>query len=291
MKKLAIIMAAALCLCACETVRSWFQSATELFEEEAVASVAGKKLYRSELESYIPDGLSPEDSTALAGQYITTWATNLLLLDLAENQLSKSEKDVSKELEDYRVSLLKYRYEQLYINEKLDTAISPSEITEYYTAHPEKFSLETPIVKVRYMVVPEKAKSIEKIKKKMSSTEPEEIVSAEETASSVAIKYVDHSEQWMELRALCAEFGTDMGTLTGALKNSFIQLSDGEGNLQIAYVVEMKKAGQTSPEDYCIDRVRDFILSGRKHAMLNSLERELLEEAREHQKFVIYKNE
>ena len=80
---------------------------------EVIAEVGGEKLYRSELDAVIPKGISPEDSTYLAKQYINTWATELVYLGIAEEQLSKSEKDVSKELEDYRRSLLKYRYEQL----------------------------------------------------------------------------------------------------------------------------------------------------------------------------------
>ena len=70
-----------------------------------VARVGNEKLYLSELSSYIPDTVSPEDSTNLAMQYITSWARDLLYLNLAENQLSKAEQEVSSELEDYRRSL------------------------------------------------------------------------------------------------------------------------------------------------------------------------------------------
>ena len=76
-----------------------------------MAEVSGEKLYRSDLDAVIPKGISQEDSTYLAKQYINTWASEMVYLGIAEQQLSKTEKDVTKELEDYRKSLLKYRYE------------------------------------------------------------------------------------------------------------------------------------------------------------------------------------
>ena len=103
-----------------------------LHDDEVVAQVGDMKLYRAELDALIPKGLSAEDSTGLARQYINTWASDLVYLGIAEKQLSKAEKDVSRELEDYRKSLLKYRYEQLYVNERLDTAVTDEMVDEYY---------------------------------------------------------------------------------------------------------------------------------------------------------------
>ena len=52
----------------------------------------------------------------------------MLFMDMAETELSKGEKDVSREIESYRRSLLKYRYEQKYVNQRLDTAVTEADI-------------------------------------------------------------------------------------------------------------------------------------------------------------------
>ena len=101
-----------------------------LRNDEVVAQVGLERLYRSDLDAVVPKGLSAEDSTRLALQYINSWASDLVYVNIAEEQLSKAEKDVSRELEEYRKSLLKYRYEQLYVNERLDTAVSDDMIEE-----------------------------------------------------------------------------------------------------------------------------------------------------------------
>ena len=112
-----------------------------IHNEPLAAKVGTHELTVAALNEMIPEGLSPEDSAAFAGQYIASWARDMVFLDRAESELSMEEKDVSKELEDYRKSLLKYRYQQKYIAEHLDSLITPEEVLAYYEANPEKFRL------------------------------------------------------------------------------------------------------------------------------------------------------
>ena len=106
----------------CKTITSF------VHDGRVVAKIGNHKLYASDLNAYIPDSASPEDSTRLALQYINSWASDMAFIDVAEKELSKSEKNVDKELEDYRRSLLKYRYEQKYVNQRLDTAVTDAQI-------------------------------------------------------------------------------------------------------------------------------------------------------------------
>ena len=147
----AIVLASA---ASCKMVSQIQDTATELFRGEVVAKVGDHKLFRSQLENYIPAGASPADSAALARQWIYAWAENLLLLDMAEEQLSDQEKDVTEELERYRETLLKYRYEQLYVDQRLDTLITEEETEKYYSNNPARFRLDRPVVKARYMIIP-----------------------------------------------------------------------------------------------------------------------------------------
>ena len=105
MKRLLNIIAAILIvlpsLSSCRAISSFLKGG------EVIAEVGSEKLYRSDLNAIIPKGISQEDSTYLAKQYINTWAAEMVFLGIAEEQLSKTETDVTKELEDYRTSLLK----------------------------------------------------------------------------------------------------------------------------------------------------------------------------------------
>ena len=48
------------------------------------------------------------------------------------------------------------------------------------------------------------------------------------------------------------------------------------------------RAGQTGPVEYFEEQIRDIILSTRKQALLSRLERDLIENARNQENFVIY---
>ena len=288
MKRAALLAFVLSLAISCNFMQKVKDSASELFGDEVVAKVGDRKLYRSELDAYIPDGVSKEDSSALAMQFINTWATDLVFLDVAESELSKEEKDVTKELEEYRISLLKYRYEQLYVNSRLDTNITQTEIREYYETHPDKFILDSPLVKVRFMQIPEHSSSLDKIKKKMSSSKVDDVIEADSLAFKSALKYADRSEEWMDILVLCREFGTDTQTLLASMRGGFIQVPDGHGNLYVAYVVDMVREGKRAPLEHCTASVKDIILSARKHALVTGLERDLLMDARNRDRFVIY---
>lgn len=288
MRKWLFIGLSSLALISCKMVGRLTDTANELFKGEVVARVGDHRLHRSQLESYIPAGVSSEDSVGLAQQYIRAWAEDLLLLDMADEQLSKEEKDVSEELESYRRALLKYRYEQLYINQRLDTLVTEEEMNAYYKANPDKFILERPVVKARYMIVPADSRSLKQLRKLMSSDDDSEILEAESLAYTAAIKYGDSSDTWMDAITLAQELGTDYRSLLGAIKNQFAELPDESGNLRIAYIVDIVQQGKTAPEEFCTERIRDIILNTRKRALTAGLEQDLLEDARRNNKFVIY---
>jgi hypothetical protein len=275
----------------CKTVNHLQETATELFRGEVVAKVGDHRLHRAELESYIPAGVSPEDSASLAQQFIQSWAEDLLLMDMAETQLSAQEKDVTAELEEYRKNLIKYRYEQLYIQQRLDTLVTDEEIARYYEDNQDRFRLERPIVKSRYLIIPADARSLKVIRSKMSSNDELEVMEVDSLASSVALRYADVSDNWMDARALAREAMVDYRTLVGSLKNPFVEVKDESGNLHLIYVVEMIPDGKTAPLEYCEERIRDIILSSRKHALEEGLAQDLLDNARKNNKFVIYEYE
>ena len=287
MKKCLVLIALA-AVSACQMVHRVSDSAAELFGDAVVARVGEHRLMRSELAAYIPAGVSSEDSLALAQSYIKSWAEELIFLDMAEKHLSAEEKDVTKDLEDYRRTLLKYRYEERYINDRLDTLISDEEVRNYYRAHMDKFLVERPLLKVRYMIIPADSRSIKTIKELMSSDDAMDAIAADSLAFTAALRYVDSSDAWMDAILLARDLGTDEVSMMSALRNRTIEFKGDDGLLRVAYVVDMVQKGSPAPLDYCEERIKDILLSARKHELVGGLERDLLNDALAKGKFVIY---
>ena len=283
-------------LVSCKAVSRLQETTSELFGGEVVAKVGNQRLHRSQLESYIPAGVSPEDSTALARQYIQSWAQDILLMDMAEEQLSPQEKDVSAELEEYRRNLIKYRYEQLYIRQRLDTLVTAEEIDRYFQDNPERFRLERPVLKARYLIIPADARILKVLKEKISSYDDMEVMEADSLASSVALKYVDQADTWADALSLARDAGVEYRTLVQGIKglsakNPFVETEDEAGNKHVIFVAEAVPEGKTAPLEYCQERIREILLSARKHALEEGLEKSLMEDALRNNKFVIYENE
>lgn len=281
--QICVMMALVALVASCEWVSNL------IHDDEVVARIDRRRLYRSELAEFIPHDVSAEDSARLAQQYINTWAMDLLYQDVAAEQLSKDEMDVSKELDDYRRSLLKFRYEQRYVAERLDTVVSRAEIEEYYKEHKSMFKLDVPIVKARYLNIMKESPAVDVIRKKMSSSKYEDLVLADSLAFKSALRYEDRSDVWMEMPRYAQFFGTDYGYLLSKLRpDGFIQVEEEQGDLKIGYVCEILRPGTPAPLDFCEERIRDIIISNRKRALLASLERDLLDDALGRQKLIIY---
>ena len=285
MRKYLLLVLLPVLLCSCNAISSL------VHDDQVVARVGKNRLYKSEVERFIPNMIPAEDSTRLADQYINTWAMDLLYLDVAETQLSKTELDVTADLENFRRSRLKYRYEQRYINDRLDTVITEDQIRQYYLAHADDFELKRPVLKVRFVDVMKDSPNIDAILTMMSSTEYNDIQRADTLAKSTALRYFDSSDTWMDAGELSKSFGLDYETMLSYLKGDMIRYEpEDRTDLMAAHVVEIQRKG-TAPLEFVSARIRDILMSARKHDLMNSLERDLLENALESKNFVIYENE
>ena len=265
----------------CKAISEFFDSG------EVVAEAGAAKLKRADLDKVIPNGISSEDSVRLARQYITTWALDQIFLERAEQQLSKSEMDVSKELEAYRRSLLKFRYEQLYINERLDTSVTEDEVQKYYEVHKERFILQRPLVKARFMSISSESPVLNTIKKQMASSEAEDILEADSLAFSSAFRFATWDNAWIDASTLAREFGQEAASVLASVKVGWLERTDASGISSIAYISEIIPKGELSPIEYSTPFIKDMIISARKQALITSLERDLLEDARVNRHFEI----
>ena len=259
-----------------------------LANDEVVAQVGQERLYRSDIDKVIPKGIAQEDSVRLSRQYINSWASDRVYLKIAEQQLSKAERDVTVELEDYRKSLLKYRYEQLYVNERLDTSVTNEQVEEYYQSHLDKFTLERPIVKARFLNIAADSPSLKPIRKKMSSMEANDLVEADSLAFSSAIKFTTWSDSWIDAAVLATEYQMDYSEVLSKMTKGWIETVDTTGHMKLTFVSEMMVKGMVAPMEFCEEKIKDIIISARKQSLIMNLEQDLLKDARENGQYIIY---
>ena len=80
-----------------------------------LVEVDGNFLYKEDLMSVLPVGLSKDDSILFAEHYIRSWAEEILLYEKAANNIPDNV-DVDKLVENYRKALIMHTYQQELIN-------------------------------------------------------------------------------------------------------------------------------------------------------------------------------
>lgn len=259
-----------------------------LHNDKVVAKVNDKKLYASQVVKFIPPGTPEADSLELARQYINSWAANLIILEKADKKLPERERNIAKEVEDYKNSLLRYRYEQHYIAENLDTTVTWDQIDTFYRTNIDLYRLERPILKGHYVKFPVSSPIKAEILQLLSSDADEDMMKLDSLSKTVVNRFTTFGGGWLDIVTLAKEYNMDYGILAARKKDSFIEIDDENGFANVTFISEYVPAGQPCPLDYCAGAVRKAIINSRKYILFSNLESTLLENAKHSGKLVIY---
>jgi len=107
-----------------------------------------------DLRKMIPVFDNNTDSVVVRQQYIDSWVARQALLHEAENYLSKKDKQLDEDVENYRQSLMIFAYENKKVEELLDKKVTDEQIIQYYENNKTNFKLRQPIVKINYLKFP-----------------------------------------------------------------------------------------------------------------------------------------
>lgn len=265
-------------------------SCSSLFEkEEPVAKVGDKVLTMTELAKNTPDYLDATDSSLWTDDYIKKWIQRELLLQKAEENLKADMKDVSDELEEYRNSLIVFRYKNELIKEKMDTVLKDSDLQKYFNEHRESFILNRNIVKAIYIKIPLQVTSPENLRELCSSNDPEKQAKLNEYCISYAKAFDRFNDQWISADMVLQNIPERISDQKLFLeKNRFSESSD-KVYYYIVYIRDYRLAGQVSPIEYVENDIRNIILSKQKIEFLKQIEKDIYKEGLDNNRVKLYK--
>jgi hypothetical protein len=247
-------------------------SPQKVTDEKPIARVYDDYLYVSDMKDILKNAENKTDSLQLIRNFTDKWAKNQLLFHLAEKNLSEENKDVAGELENYKLSLLIYKYQQLFVSQKLDTMISDKEYDSYYSLHPTDFLLDKEIIKAIFVQLPKSAPSSEKIKILMTSEKENDIRKLDDYCNRYAYKYDDFKNQWVSFTTIVKLLPTPIDDISTFLKtNKFNEFTD-SSYFYFLYIKEFQLSGTTAPIEFAREIMKPILLTERKIALLNNLE-------------------
>jgi hypothetical protein len=260
----------------------------EIIREKPVVRVFDNYLYPGNLKDIIPANISPSDSSILANDYIDKWIRKQLLLRKAELNLTEDEKNVDKQLENYRSSLLIFKYEQSLIKQKLDTVITMEEIDEYYSDNPANFMLNNNIAKAVFLKIPRNAPEIWNLRRWYRSDTDEDLKNLEAYAFQYAEKYDYFNDDWVDF----SEIEKNLPVRIDKPQNLLKYRKNYEVKDSVFYyflnIKDYRLLGTVAPLNYVMQDIRTIIMNKRKIQLVKKLESNIFNDALNRGYFTIY---
>jgi hypothetical protein len=257
-------------------------------DNNAIARVNDNYLYADDLKGLISEETKKEDSVLIVNNYINRWATQQLLIDQAEINLSQEKLDAFEKLVmEYREELYTEAYKNVIVSRQLDSTISVGEYVEFYELNRENFRLNDELVKVRYIHLDESYTGLSKTKEKF--TRFNEIDKKE--LSELSIQFIDNNlndSVWVEKEALLNVLPVLQSNNTQVLKKSnFAQLQDSLG-VYLVKIEDVLSLKEIAPLSYIKPTIEQIILNKRKLELIKKLEKDITKDAIRNNKFEIY---
>jgi hypothetical protein len=246
--------------------------------EKVVARVYDSYLYVKDLNGKLPVNVSHADSAVLIKEVIDTWVKQQLLIKQAEKNLSDEDKDFTKQLEDYRNSLLIYKYETQLIKQNLDTVITDNEIAGYYEKNKSNFELKENIVKVIYVKIP-RSVPMTVPKLYIGSDKPADRKRLQDFCVKYAVNYYLDDQNWLLFNDILKEIPINTYNQEEYLKNNrTIEIQDSSFSYLLSIKGFMIKEG-VSPLSFERKNIRDIIINKRKLKLIEDMQQDVYKNA------------
>lgn len=242
-----------------------------------LARVYDKYLYLEDVIDEMPSNIT--DTAEYLQTYAENWTNQQVVLRHAENNLTAEQVDLERELESYKNSLIIYAFEKELVNQKLDTVVSKAEIEAYYADNSKNFELKDNIIKVAYIKVKKNAPKLNKLKEWYKSDSEGDKKLLQDYCNQFAENYFLDEESWLLFDDLLKEIPIQTYDKEQYLKNNrFIELTDST-NLYFVNIKGFKIKDSVSPISFEYDNIRSIILNKRKLTIIETMKRDVMNEA------------
>ncbi|MCD7848576.1 peptidyl-prolyl cis-trans isomerase [uncultured Parabacteroides sp.] len=260
-------------LCSCKRTQS-----TD--DADALVRVKDRALGRSEIKKLIPRGLSSADSLLLAESLEKKWVKDALVYDVAQRNLEgKDKEEVDKLVEEYRHSLIRYRYQEQLVKERLSSEFQESDKLSYYEENQKKFVLDKALVKGLFLKIPVDAPGLSDVKGWYRSTSEASLEKIEKYSVQNASIYDYFYDKWVDFDQVMDNIPVRVSNANDFLKaNKFVEATDS----MYCYLLNIKEylpIGSVAPYDYASPQIVEMLTNLRKVEFLRKFEEELYNDA------------
>ncbi|WP_317134789.1 peptidyl-prolyl cis-trans isomerase [Psychroserpens ponticola] len=283
MKKYSVIILCVISLSSC----SFFKTTDDKIP---VAKVNDTYLYQDDIEALVAEGISEEDSTFVVNGFINRWATQLLLVDGAERNLSEEKQEnFQKLVNQYKKDLYTKAYLEALVKKSIDTIVNADEALQVYEANKETFKLNEELVRFRYITIPNNAINEDEIKERFKRYDVDDKIYLD----SISVQFKSYSlndSLWIQTSQIVNKISALNSENKKELlkKSNFIQLKDSL-DLYLVQIKDVLFQNDLAPLDYVKPTIDQIIINKRKLELIKKLETDITKDAIKNKQFEIYK--
>lgn len=239
----------------------------------------------------IPNNISPRDSIAFIRSYVNDWVKTKVMIYQAQQNLPKEQLDFSKQLEDYRNSLIIYHYETNLINQNLDTIVSETEIEKYYNSHLNDFQLKENITKAVYVIYEDDSATDVIFSKIFSLHDTVFFDSLDYYIPGKVVSSHTDTVSWVSFYNIQKKIPIETYNKELFLKNNnIIKIKNGGYIYQLKFF-DYKIKEDISPLDFKRNDIYNIIISRRKIKLAKQVRKDILDRALLNNEYSIYYND
>lgn len=256
---------------------------------QSIARVGKNYLYKSDIATLVPTGTSKEDSILLVRDFIDRWASQKLLIEAAERNLSDQKKrEYNALIKQYKVDLYTRAYIEEVVKNTVDTVVSQDELKTYYTENKENFKTYGTLVRLRFVnlskdnprfaTIRSKFFDYNKKDKKFWSTYGLQFKSFALNDSV----WVDMNQVYEKLPVINPDNREEY-----IRSGKKIQIQD-KDDIYLIKITSVIEKNQISPFEYIKPTLKEVILNKRKLELIKKFEKEITNDAIKNNDYEIY---
>lgn len=253
--------------------------------QSVVAKVDNMILTRHELSKLLPPNMFAEDSVVFAQRLIEDWIRTQLLYKQARINIKDFDGSIERQIKQYTQDLYIHRYEQLFINQRLDTLIPTSKIDSYYESQKKDFILKQPAIKPLFIVF-SKETDISRPRQWFYSRRAED----SDNLKDFTYQFSPHfyfNDTWFYLTDFMQLLPADNIDSQRILSGNQIILQDSL-NYYFLKVDEIIPKGGSVPKELLYDEIAKILLHKRRQNLISNMRNKIFNDALNKQEFEIY---
>ena len=259
-------------------------------EPKAIARVGKVFLYESDIVDLVPKGTSKKDSIAIVKSFIDRWATQKLLFEAAEKNIGKDQvEEFNTLIEQYKVDLYTKAYLEDLVIRQIDTVVTEAQIESYYNTNKQFFKNSSELVKMRYINLVKENPKFVNIKSKFTSFTKKDRLELEQQAINFK-SYAFNDSIWVDINQVYEKLPfVNLDNKEKFISSGINFQYPDSTTIWLVKVNNVLPKDSPTPLEFLRPTIKQIIVNNRKLELVNTIEKEITNDALNDNKYEIYK--